>query len=83
MTINGNISKCRLDLLIIRDKNICHICNKECDPNDYEIKNGVFYVGNFYPSRDHVIPRSKGGKNDLSNVKLAHFICNSKKSNKI
>ena len=29
---------------------------------------------------DHIIPRSKGGKNVLSNCQLAHRACNSKKN---
>lgn len=31
------------------------------------------------PTIDHVIPVSQGGTDDLSNLKLAHMICNSKK----
>ena len=32
---------------------------------------------------DHIIPRSKGGKNHWRNYQLAHAKCNVKKGNKI
>lgn len=32
---------------------------------------------------DHIIPLSKGGTHTYNNVQLAHYICNSKKSDKI
>ena len=68
--------------LIKRDKNICHICGGKCDINDFNIVNGSFIVGNNYPSIDHVIPISKGGKHRWDNIKLAHHHCNTVKSNK-
>lgn len=65
-----------LQALMLRDNGICWLCGKPCnidlDSND-----------NDYPSIDHVIPISKGGKDAWNNVKLAHRICNSLKSNKI
>lgn len=81
---NGEIDKTiTLDKLIERDNNICKICNKMCDKQDYEIKDGVFYVGSNYPSIDHIIPLSKGGTHTWNNVQLAHMYCNSIKSNKL
>ena len=32
---------------------------------------------------DHVVPISRGGLDEWSNVQLAHWICNVKKSNKL
>jgi hypothetical protein len=32
---------------------------------------------------DHIMPKSKGGSNDMSNLQLAHFDCNNKKGDKI
>lgn len=32
---------------------------------------------------DHVIPKSKGGSNKMSNLKIAHAYCNRKKGNKL
>lgn len=65
-----------LDALYKRDNGLCWLCGKPCDmsldPND-----------NYYPSIDHVYPVSLGGKDSWDNVRLAHRICNTKKSNKI
>lgn len=35
------------------------------------------------PSMDHVLPRSLGGWWDLSNLRPAHYGCNSRRKNKI
>lgn len=67
-----------------RDKGRCHICGGACDWNDYEQRiDGTFVAGNNYPSVDHVIPLAKGGKHEWENVRLAHRICNSIKSDSI
>lgn len=80
-TISTKHSNKSLDKLYKRDKGICYICGKECDYNDYDIVDNNFIVGNNYPSIDHYIPISKGGTDDWNNLKLAHFICNTRKSN--
>ena len=72
-----------LDKLRIRDKDTCWICNKKCMPNDYVIRDGAFIVGDKYPSIDHVIALRNGGTHTWSNVRLAHFKCNSLKSAKL
>ena len=64
-----------------RDKGICYLCGGLCDWNDYTEKDGVVIYGNNYPSRDHVQPKSKGGGNTWDNIRLAHRICNIRKSN--
>lgn len=69
--------------LFIRDKGICSICGKQCDFDDYQIKNGAFVAGNSYPSIDHIIPLSKGGTHTWDNIQLAHMICNIKKRDHI
>lgn len=63
-----------------RDGGICYICGKPCDWNDYIVKDGAKIYGDAYPSRDHVVPKSRGGANDWNNIRLAHRICNSRKS---
>ncbi len=63
-----------------RDNGICYLCGEMCDWNDWEEVDGVIVYGNNYPSRDHVVPKSKGGLNDWSNIRLAHRICNSLKA---
>jgi predicted nucleic acid-binding Zn ribbon protein len=70
-----------LEKLYQRDKGICHICNGECNPLDYDRSSGYFVVGKTYPSIDHVQPRSKGGVHSWDNVKLAHHYCNTIKNN--
>ena len=34
-------------------------------------------------SLDHIIPRSRGGKNDLSNLQLVHDRCNNEKADQV
>lgn len=65
-----------IEVLYKRDNGICHLCGGKCDFNDYIEKDGAFIAGPTYPSRDHVVPKSKGGKHTWSNIRLAHFYCN-------
>lgn len=60
-----------------RDGLACHLCGDDCDPNDFTRDGTTFLAGITYPSVDHVIPLSLGGPHDLSNVRLAHCLCNS------
>lgn len=66
----------RLEKLIERDKNICHICGKPCNKNDLEYGSS----GPTYPTIDHLLPLSDGGSHTWDNVALAHHQCNSKRS---
>lgn len=68
-----------LEALYRRDSGVCYLCGGKCDWND---KNGNI-VGGMYPSIDHIIPVSRGGFHAWDNVRLAHFECNTKKSNDI
>lgn len=48
----------------------CQICG--------ELTSKVFDSNNLWsPTLDHVIPRSKGGSDDRSNLRTAHLWCNS------
>lgn len=77
---NGKIDySITLPKLIKRDNNICYLCGKECNSNDYTYKENIFIAGNYYPSIDHIKPIAKGGKHSWDNVKLAHRLCNSYK----
>jgi 5-methylcytosine-specific restriction endonuclease McrA len=51
---------------------ICWLCLKEVDPRA---------TGDWAPTRDHVIPRSFGGRDNLRNYRLAHQICNNERGN--
>lgn len=50
-----------------RDNWTCHLCRLPVDPNG---------AGERQPSVDHLVPRSKGGRNANSNLALAHRGCN-------
>ena len=52
-----------------RDGGVCWICGGMCDIN-------ADPNSNYYPSVDHIVPQSLGGKDTLDNVRLAHRICN-------
>ena len=64
------------DALIQRDGNVCHICLTEID---------LMLARNsrFGATIDHVVPVSKGGADTLDNMRLAHWICNIKKGNRV
>ena len=64
--------------LILQRENICGICGKQVDKS---IKNPYDPMA---PTVDHIIPIAKGGHpSDISNLQLAHRICNRLKSDKI
>lgn len=56
-----------------RDKGICQICNKK-------VNSKLVYPHPLSISLDHIIPLSQGGTHEPRNVQLAHFKCNSVKS---
>lgn len=62
-----------LELLHHRDKGICGIC---FEPVDLTLRGRALPMS---PSTDHIVPLSHGGKNETSNVRLAHAICNERK----
>ena len=76
-------SEVTLDWTIEQYNNICYLCGKPCDRNDYKIVNGNKVVGRSYPTMEHVIPICEGGKHTKDNVKLACHACNSKKGRKL
>jgi hypothetical protein len=73
-----------LKKLYERDEGICQICGKKCDWLDYYYNdNGIFIAGNNYPSKDHIIPLSKGGLHAWDNVRLTHKHCNELRGAKV
>jgi hypothetical protein len=58
-----------------RDDGICQLCSKPVDRL-------AVYPDPMSMSVDHVIPISWGGSDTLSNVQLAHLVCNLKKGNR-
>lgn len=75
------VDRIPLDLLFKRDQGKCWICGGDCDWNDWRTsKNGYQYPGDNYPTKDHVVPIARGGLDSWDNVRLAHWLCNLKKS---
>ena len=72
-----------LHKLFKRDGGICQICGGACEWNDKRMTPTGTVVGNNYPSIDHVIPLARGGVHSWDNVQLAHWYCNTIKSDKI
>lgn len=64
-----------LKAVMKRDGGICKLCGKPVNTADRR-SNGIGYS---YPTIDHIVPLSKGGGHVMSNVQLAHMICNSRK----
>jgi len=75
---SGRVQGLRVDVedIALRDGFICHIC---ISPVDMSLARN----SRFGATLDHVYPLSKGGDDSLENLKLAHWICNVKKSNKL
>lgn len=61
--------------VVRRDKNICQICGKTCNPKDKSWGS----LGPDFPTLDHIIPLAKGGTHTWNNVQCACAICNSNK----
>ena len=59
-----------------RDNYLCHLCG---EPVDMSLPR----TSKLGATLDHVIPVSRGGVDSRENLKLAHWICNVKKSDKI
>lgn len=73
-----------LERLYAKSNGECALCGGQCNWQDHTIKDdGTFIVGATYPSIDHIKPISKGGMHEWKNIQLAHFACNSKKSNRV
>lgn len=51
-----------------RDGWVCQLCDEPVDPGATDV---------WRPTLDHIVPRSKGGSDDPSNLRLAHMWCNS------
>lgn len=62
-------------VLVRRDGNSCHICGLTIDFN-------VIVPDDKAATIDHLVPLSMGGCHTLENAKLAHFICNTFKSDR-
>lgn len=59
-----------------RDGTACSICMAPVDMT-------LVWPDRMAPTREHVIPVTKGGTNEATNLALAHFSCNVKKGNRV
>lgn len=64
------------DAILERDNWTCHLCG-------HGIPKDLPWPHQLYPSLDHVIPLNQGGKHEAANVKAAHYICNTIKSDTV
>lgn len=65
--------------IIFAQQKVCGICGRPCDTTG----NYVF-PHPLSPTLDHIIPVSKGGDpTDISNLELAHLMCNRAKASKL
>jgi 5-methylcytosine-specific restriction endonuclease McrA len=62
-----------------RDGFKCGICHETVDMSLYRSKT----YNPMSPTVDHIIPLSKFGPNEWSNIQLAHHICNSRKTDAV
>lgn len=54
--------KARLQKVFKKYKGICQLCHRECT-----VENS---------NADHILPKSKNGKDNIENLQLAHIVCN-------
>lgn len=59
-----------------RDGWTCKLCGDPLDP-DAEVPEW------YAPTVDHVVPLAHGGEHSMANVQAAHFICNSRKGDRV
>ena len=52
----------------------CHLCGEA-------INDRLTFPHDLSPSADHLVPVSRGGTNALANLRPAHLVCNSRRSN--
>lgn len=60
------------ELVWDRDGWTCQLCDGPVDRTDHAGRT----IGPFYPTIDHIVPRSAGGTDDLTNLRTAHHRCN-------
>lgn len=62
---------------LLKTQRVCGICGREIDKS-------LKYPNPLSAVIDHIIPISKGGHpSDLTNLQIAHWQCNSRKSDKL
>jgi hypothetical protein len=64
------VTRSRRVAIYLRDNWTCQICQGTVDPN-------LHHGDDWAASLDHIVPRSRGGSHDETNLRLAHRWCNS------
>jgi 5-methylcytosine-specific restriction endonuclease McrA len=64
-----------LTKLMCRDGTDCTICKEPLDRRLHDVDDPM------YITLDHIVPRSHGGGDDYSNLRLAHKTCNEQRGN--
>lgn len=75
----GNKENIYSEELYKKNNGTCYLCGKQCLYDDHTIIDGAFIAGDRYPTIEHIIPLSKGGKHTWDNVGLACMKCNREK----
>lgn len=55
--------------IIARDGYVCGLCHNSVEPQDVSL--------------DHILPITRGGSDDVTNLQVAHRLCNSQKGNRV
>lgn len=58
--------------ILKRDGYMCQLCHRALDMN-------AGAQDDMHPSLDHIVPRSQGGTNAVSNLQAAHRVCNARR----
>jgi 5-methylcytosine-specific restriction endonuclease McrA len=66
----------RFDEIAKRDLGVCHICRED-------VNLSLPRTSRMGATLDHVVPIAKGGLDSVDNVRLAHWICNIRKGDKL
>jgi len=66
----------RFDEIVERDLGVCHICGEGVDLS-------LPRTSRMGATLDHVVPIARGGLDSVDNVRLAHWICNIRKSDSL
>lgn len=90
----GAFNHARQHALVERDGSLCTYCGVElilwCDPRRVYVEQNIDGSPKYkapedlrFATTDHIIPRSRGGTEEMENVCLACPRCNSKKADKL
>jgi len=77
-TSSRNFERCVEEVLKIYG-NVCYLCQK---PIDLDAPRRIYDGEGLGLQLDHVLPISKGGKEDIFNIRPTHSICNLLKKDK-